>query len=87
MSAPPRWCALWAVVDGRLLALETMRPMRFGSLGSPEELGLLDERTALLDVLPLRDDDDGLVLSESTTYRTQDIVVRSFLITVGLISW
>jgi len=67
MSAPPRWCALWAVVDGRLLALETMRPLRFGSLGSPEELGLLDERTALLDVLPLRDDDDGLVLSESTT--------------------
>ena len=61
--------------------------MRFGSLGSPEELGLLDERTALLDVLPLRNDDDGLVLSESTTYRTQDIVVRSFLITVGLISW
>jgi len=54
------------VVDGRLLALETMRPMRFGSLGSPEELGLLDERMALLDVLPLRDDDDGLVLSEST---------------------
>ena len=64
-----------------------MRPLRFGSLGSPEELGLLDERTALLDVLPLRNDDDGLVLSESTTYRTQDIVVRSFLITVGLISW
>jgi hypothetical protein len=48
---------------------------------------LLDERTALLDVLPLRDDDDGLVLSESTAYRTQDIVVRSSLITVGLISW
>ena len=52
--------------------------MRFGSLGSPEELGLLDERMALLDVLPLRDDDDGLVLSESTAYRTQDIVVKIF---------
>ena len=66
------------MVDGRLLALETMRPMRFGSLGSPEELGLLDERMALLDVLSLRDDDDGLVLSESTAYRTQDIVVKIF---------
>jgi hypothetical protein len=55
--------------------------MRFGSLGSPEELGLLDESTALLDVLPLRDDDDGLVLSESTVYRKQYVVVRSSEIT------
>jgi len=55
--------------------------MRFGSLGSPEELGLLDESTALLDVLPLRDDDDGLVLSKSTVYRKQYVVVRSSEIT------
>lgn len=65
-----------------------MRPVRFGSLGSPEELGLLDERMALLDVLPLRDDDAGLVLSESTAYRTQGVAaVRSSLITVEMISW
>jgi len=55
--------------------------MRFGSLGSPEELGLLDERTALLDVLPLRDDEDGLILSESTVYRKQYVVVSSSEIT------
>jgi hypothetical protein len=59
-----------------------MRPARLGSLGSPEELGLLDERMALLDVLPLRDDDAGLVLSESTVYMTQGTSVRSSLITV-----
>jgi hypothetical protein len=61
-----------------MLLLGAKPPTRFGSLGSPEELGLLDESTALLDVLPLRDDDDGLILSESTVYRKQYVVVRSF---------
>jgi hypothetical protein len=45
--------------------------LRLGSLGSPKEFGLLDERTALRDELPFRDDDFGLVLSESTAYNMQ----------------
>jgi hypothetical protein len=71
-SIPPKWCALWAV-DGRLLLLEIRRLLlRFGSLGSPpKELGLLDERTALREELPCRDDDVGLLLSESTVYNIQ----------------
>jgi hypothetical protein len=74
--------SLWAV-GGRLLLLGARRPpKRFGSLRSPEELGLLDEMTALLDVLPLRDDDCGLALSESTAYRKQYVAgVRSSEIT------
>lgn len=83
-SIPPEWCALWAV-DGRLLPLEITRPLRFGSLGSPKELGLLDERTALRDELPCRDDDVGLVLSESTAYNMQR--GRIFVIVTRMVNW
>lgn len=69
VSIPPEWWSLccW-MVEGRLLLpplLEWSR-LRFWSLNSPEEVGLLADTTALFDEPPLREE-VARVLSKLTT--------------------